>query len=174
MKQRKRRAALRVQGLPVDTEASWFSRVGFLFFRLSLSLLPVLAAMPSRKKCPLDKYCRPKLCAILSDIVPFPDPGGPMIAARNNFAMSPTKKIKIKNTNQSEQKPRMLRCMIPLLVRELSSSRPAHMNGNKKKTTQLVKSPVQIFLRVSGGLFFYARPLSLQARIWNLLPLKPE
>lgn len=79
MKQRKRRTALRA--LPVDTV--WVSVV---------SLLPVLAAMPSRKKCPLDKYCRPKLCAILSHIVPFPDPGGPKIAARKNFAMAPTTK----------------------------------------------------------------------------------
>lgn len=52
------------------------------------SILPVFAAMLSRKKWPLDRYTRPKLCAILWDIVPFPDPGGPMIAALNNLAMS--------------------------------------------------------------------------------------
>lgn len=50
--------------------------------------LPVFAAMLSRRKWPLDKYCSPKLSAILLDIVPFPDPGGPIIAARNNLAMS--------------------------------------------------------------------------------------
>lgn len=53
--------------------------------------LPVFAAMFSRRKSPLDRCFRPKLCAILSDMVPFPDPGGPMITARNNLAISTAK-----------------------------------------------------------------------------------
>lgn len=44
--------------------------------------------MPSRRKWPLDRYCRPKLSAILLQIVPFPDPGGPKTAARKNLAIS--------------------------------------------------------------------------------------
>lgn len=50
--------------------------------------VPVFAAMFSRTKSPLDKCLRPKLCAILSDMVPFPEPGGPMITARNNLDIS--------------------------------------------------------------------------------------
>lgn len=49
--------------------------------------VPVFAAMLSRRKWPLDKYSKPKLWAILLDMVPFPDPGGPMIAARNSLAI---------------------------------------------------------------------------------------
>lgn len=72
--------------LPVYTTVLTF---GLLY--MDIHILPVFAAMPSRRKWPLDRYCRPKLCAILLDIVPFPDPGGPMIAARNNLAMTPWK-----------------------------------------------------------------------------------
>lgn len=46
---------------------------------------PVFAEMFSRTKSPLDKCLRPKLCAILSEMVPFPEPGGPIITARNNL-----------------------------------------------------------------------------------------
>lgn len=49
---------------------------------------PVLAAMFSRKKSPLDRCCRPKVCAILSEMVPFPEPGGPMITARKILDIS--------------------------------------------------------------------------------------
>lgn len=80
--------------------------------------------MPSRTKCPLDKYCRPKVCAILLDIVPFPDPGGPMITARNNFAMSSSKQ---QQQQQSDAKDAQMYSI--LLVREFSSSRLAHMDG---------------------------------------------
>lgn len=52
-----------------------------------MCILPVFDATLSRKKWPLDKYSKPKLFAILLDIVPFPDPGGPMIAARNSLAI---------------------------------------------------------------------------------------
>lgn len=62
--------------------------------RLGRCVLPVFAAILARRKWPLDKYCKPKLCAILLDIVPFPDPGGPMIAALNNLAISPPLKKK--------------------------------------------------------------------------------
>lgn len=55
--------------------------------KLDECVLPVFAATLSRRKWPLDKYSKPKLCAILLDIVPFPDPGGPMITARNSLAI---------------------------------------------------------------------------------------
>lgn len=49
---------------------------------------PVLAAMFSRRKSPLDRCCRPKLLATRSEMVPFPEPGGPKITARNSFDIS--------------------------------------------------------------------------------------
>lgn len=49
---------------------------------------PVLAAMFSRRKSPLDRCCRPKLLATRSEIVPFPEPGGPKITARNSLDIS--------------------------------------------------------------------------------------
>lgn len=55
--------------------------------KLVMCILPVLDATLSRRKWPLDKYSRPKVLAILLEIVPFPDPGGPMIAARNSLAI---------------------------------------------------------------------------------------
>lgn len=67
---------------------NWINFMSHHSFGPSRCDLPVFAAMLSRRKWPLDKYCSPKLSAILLDIVPFPDPGGPIIAARNNLAMS--------------------------------------------------------------------------------------
>lgn len=49
---------------------------------------PVLAAMFSRRKSPLDRCFRPKLLATRSEMVPFPEPGGPKITARNSFDIS--------------------------------------------------------------------------------------
>lgn len=66
----------------------WVDSTKALHSGLSSCDLPELAAMLSRRKCPLDKYFSPKLSAILLDIVPFPDPGGPIIAALKNLAMS--------------------------------------------------------------------------------------
>lgn len=75
----------------------------------SWSVLPVFAATLSRRKWPLDKYSKPKVRAILWDIVPFPDPGGPMIAARNSLAILVETRLQLLKNKQT-QKRKTLEC----------------------------------------------------------------
>ena len=46
--------------------------------------LLVLFSICDRNKSPLDRCVIPKSLIIREDIVPFPDPGGPMMIERSN------------------------------------------------------------------------------------------
>lgn len=48
-------------------------------------VLPVLLLMLALRMSPLEMCCSPKLLVMRADTVPFPDPGGPIMIARNTL-----------------------------------------------------------------------------------------